>query len=56
MRVHVDNAYSKTAGTNMRFVKKERKDRTGLTAKPIDALVAASMGADRCLYLLLGRR
>jgi len=56
MRVHVDNAYSKSTGTNMRFVKKERKDRTGLTAKPIDALVAASMATDRCLYLLLGRR
>jgi len=57
LRAHVDNAYSRSDGdSKMRFTKQKTKTIGGVTAKPIDALVAASMAVDRCLYLMIGRR
>lgn len=56
LREHVNNAASKQVGASgMRFIKMDDgKKRTGQTAKPIDALVAASMGSARCAYLNMG--
>jgi len=56
LREHVDNAASKPSGaTGMRFVKmSDKQKRSGQTSKPIDALIAASMGNHRCLHLNIG--
>lgn len=50
LRDHVNNAQAKLTGEQYRFVKPEQQAQH---RKPIDALVAASMGTDRCLYLNL---
>jgi phage terminase large subunit-like protein len=53
LRKHVDNAAAKKVGQNgVRFVKMDDgKKRSGQSAKPIDALIASSMGTERCAYL-----
>lgn len=54
LRAHVDNAQAKTAGEVYRFVKPEQDAKQkSRKRQPIDALVAASMGTERCLYLNL---
>lgn len=50
LRDHVDNAQAKIVSEQYRFIKSEQ---SGQYRRPIDALVAASMGTDRCLYLNL---
>ena len=56
LRAHVDNAAVKKVGSSgIRFIKMDGSTkRTGQTAKPIDALIASSMGSDRCVYLNMG--
>jgi len=55
LRAHVDNAQAKVVNEQYRFVKPEQSTQSKSRYKrPIDALVAASMGTDRCLYLNLG--
>lgn len=56
LRSHVDNAAAKKVGqTGVRFIKMDDgKKRSGQTAKPIDALIASSMGCFRCSYLNMG--
>lgn len=55
LRQHADNAAVKDDGKSMRFVKMDTSQLThGQTAKPIDALIATSMGVDECLRLNLG--
>ena len=54
MRQHIDNAAVKKTGRGMRFIKPDTKlDQHGMTIRPIDALVAASMGTARCMHLLM---
>lgn len=54
VRAHVDNAQSKHTGDRLRFVKPEtRVDSAGRTRKPIDALVAMSMGSFEILRLAI---
>lgn len=54
LRAHVDNARAKTTGEKYRFVKPEQDNKQkSRKRQPIDALVATSMGTDRCLYLNL---
>jgi len=54
LRDHVNNAQTKTAAEKFRFMKPSNaSNQFGTTKKPIDALVATSMAADRCLFLRL---
>lgn len=53
LRSHVDNAAAKTSGEKLRFVKPDSSEQFGRTKRPIDALVATSMGAYKCLRLIL---
>jgi phage terminase large subunit-like protein len=55
LRTHVDNAAAKIIGEKYRFVKPEvaANTTTSRYKRPIDALVAASMGAFRCRHLIL---
>lgn len=55
LRAHVDNARAKISGEKYRFMKPEQDQQDkGRTKRPIDALIATSMGTERCLYLNLG--
>jgi len=54
LRTHADNAGAKDDGKQYRFVKQSSKlDKSGATARPIDALVALSMANFECMRLLL---
>lgn len=54
LRAHVDNAQAKISGEKYRFVKPEQDTKQkSRKRQPVDALVAASMGTERCLYLNL---
>jgi phage terminase large subunit-like protein len=55
LRAHVDNAAVKIQGEKYRFVKPEQTSKVKSTRhrRPIDALVAASMGVHRCKHLNL---
>lgn len=54
LRAHVDNARAKLTNEKYRFVKPDENSTSKSRKKrPIDALVAASMGSERCLYLNL---
>lgn len=57
LRTHVDNAAAKTTGEKYRFVKMEPAGNKGrerrAKRKPIDGLVATSMGSEECLRLRL---
>jgi phage terminase large subunit-like protein len=53
LRRHVDNAAAKTSGEKLRFVKPDTNEQFGRTKRPIDALVSTSMGAYKCLKLIL---
>ncbi len=57
LRAHVDHAAAKIIGEKYRFVKPEvaANTTTSRYTRPIDALVAASMGAYRCRHLILER-
>ena len=54
LRRHVDNAAAKADGRTYRFVKMDDSLKDGVTAKPIDGLVAASMADFECSRLNLG--
>jgi phage terminase large subunit-like protein len=55
LRQHVDHAAAKVVGEKYRFVKPEiaANSTTSRYKRPIDGLVAASMGAFRCKHLIL---
>lgn len=53
LRAHVDNAAAKKTGEKIRFIKMDEGEQFGRTRRPIDALVALSMGNYRCLKLIL---
>ena len=53
LRAHVDNAAAKTNTGKYRFCKMDVSTIRGITAKPIDALVAASMADYECSRLNL---
>lgn len=53
LRRHVDNASAQTSGEKLRFIKADKSESMGRTRRPIDALVATSMAAYRCLKLVL---
>lgn len=57
LRTHVDNASIDQGGGKFRFVKPSQPSKKShlqnATSKPIDLLVALSMGSYRCLYLIL---
>ena len=54
LRSHVDNAAIKKDGKSLRFIKQDQSKVSGISAKPIDALVAASMSNAECQRLNLG--
>lgn len=52
LRIHVNNAWTKTQTEKFRFIKPDvSENQFGTTSRPIDALVALSMATDRCLHL-----